>query len=71
MVVWNEGHSRRNTTMHEKAQCQNGSGMPENMRNSVGLENKVFIFMGQIDESGNTEKRMFINEKLTSLAFIP
>lgn len=45
--------------------------MPENMRNSVGLENKVFIFMGQIDESGNTEKRMFINEKLTSLAFIP
>lgn len=43
--------------MDEKAQRLNGSGLSENVRNSVGLEHKVFIFVGQIDESGDTGKK--------------
>lgn len=36
MIVWNEGHSRRNTAMHEKARSQNASGMPENSEKFCG-----------------------------------
>ena len=57
MIVWNEGHCRRNTTMHEKVQSQNRSGMLKAVRNSVELEHNVFIFVSQIGESIAARKK--------------
>lgn len=78
MKVWNEGHSRRNTAMHERPEVKMRLVCLRTVRNSVELEHKAFVFVGQTGESGATGKKgrekrswIFINEKLKSLAITP